>query len=88
MTALIHKRRVECRPYMVQQLAEAIRKAAAEHGRPNRLYPRELTQEYGGPDVRVIGRIGVFQMAELYTALGGREKWGSSPVYSHRSFLI
>lgn len=63
-------------------LAVAITKAASEHGRPNSFSPRELRLHYGGPDQKVAGRIGRRYIVSLWRALGGREKWGSCPVYA------
>lgn len=70
------------------RLAEAIRAACRDHGQPNNFLPRELQRLYGGPSAALCGRIGKRYMGRLYAALGGRERWGSAPVYSNGRFYV
>lgn len=74
----------------VRQLAEALRRASAEHGRPNSFGCTELAELHGGPAREVIGRIGRNQRSRmsLYAALGGHAKWGSAPQYSDGRFYV
>ena len=64
------------------QLAKALRKAVEHHGQPNSFSPAELHVEYGGPPPMLAGRIGRHFMGSLFRALGGRDSWGSPPVYA------
>jgi hypothetical protein len=74
----------------VRQLAEALRRAAEQHGRPNTFGPGELEQLYGGPPAMMAGRIGASLdlRCRLWQALGGREGWGSAPRYDRRRFAV
>jgi hypothetical protein len=61
--------------------AEAIQRAAREHGRPNTFSPGELFYFYGGPAPRFSGHAMTHNMVYIWRSLGGREKWGSCPRY-------
>lgn len=68
-------------------LADAIVRACKEHGRPNSFGCREL-EEYGGPPAMLAGRIGRRYSGSLFDALGGREGFGSPPIYRDRKFFV
>lgn len=72
----------------IDSLASALRKACDEHGRPNSYMPSELHSHHGGPSPLLIGKIGRYCIVELWRALGGREGFGSCPVYRDRRFFV
>ena len=70
------------------QLAAALTRAAAKHGRPNAFSCGELALHFGGPPPRLAGRIGRRYLRSLWDALGGEKGWGPSPTFTHGCFLI
>lgn len=72
----------------VKQLAEAIRRASAEHGRPNSFGCKELWTLYGGPTPTITGQVAKYYSQSLWGDLGGGEKWGSKPVYVKGRFYV
>ncbi len=72
-------------------LASAMKKAVAEHGRPNSFSCKELAQTYGGPSPLMAGKIGRHYKTALWRSLGGvepRETWGSRPEYKDGRFYV
>ncbi len=68
------------------RVAEAIKKATDEHGRPNTFSCRDLC-DYGAPEPMITGQIGSRYMLSLWQALGG-ESWGMMPTYVTGVFAI
>lgn len=72
----------------VLKLAHAIKDFCSKHSRPNSVSPRELYLHHGGPRPTITGRIGLRHSVPLWLALGGREKWGTYPLYTERRFYL
>lgn len=72
-----------------QKLAQALRKATDQHGRPNTFSCGEM-EVYGGPPAMVSGRVGArfVLRARLHAALGGTAKWGSATTYSKGRWAV
>ena len=70
-------------------VARALTKLAAEHGRPNTFSCAEVYLA-GGPPPMMGGRVGsdAAWMGAVYSRLGGRQAWGSCPVYSKGRWAI
>lgn len=62
------------RPEIIEKLAGAIRRAFAEHGRPNSFGSGELHRLYGGPHHFPAVIVGKFHLEKLKAALG--PEWG------------
>lgn len=60
---------IDSQAAQIDQLAAALKRAAAEHGIPNSFSAAELEQ-YGAPGRLVIGRIGTRLIDRLTAALG------------------
>lgn len=69
----------------VRETAEALRRAIAEHGVPNRFTAGELARHYGGPTPSQIGLVLTQRLDELCQAVGRevrREREGKHlPVF-------
>lgn len=65
----------------------ALKRAAAEHGRPNSFGVVELAEEYRLTK-RDGYRIGQTRLPDLHNWLGGRDGWGSAPTYSKGRFYV
>ncbi len=72
------------------KLAQAIKRASEEHGRPNTFGAGELETLYGGPSATLAGKVGanLDRRYALWQCLGGRDGWGSCPTYSGGRFAV
>jgi hypothetical protein len=72
----------------VARLAAALRRAAAELGRPCSVGVAELHRVYGGPFVRIANRIGtqLDLRVALRRHLGAR--WGGPPAYPNGTWHL
>ena len=66
----------------LKQLAAALNRAVAEHGRPNSFGCRELKVLYGGPGQMVAGKVGRRNMEGL------REEMREIVTYSDGRFCV
>lgn len=71
-------------------LAESLRVAVKRYEQPNTFSLTLLYMYCGAPPPALAGRIGMRFMDSLFSALGGREHWGSPPVYDpkRREFIV
>lgn len=72
----------------VDKLAAALKRAVAEHGRPNIFRCGDLERIYGGPPAMLAGRIGKRYRHALWRALGGEQWGGEVPRYTAGVFAV